>query len=493
MLGPYKLGAVESSIAGAVGMLLFLAVVKGHLPRILSGAGGAVAAIRKFLNIPGSLFAMITLGSFVAAGIFVFTNIQDQAAYWASIALFVVGIVISYHLSHTAGFDGALHHFKEVIIGSTNIGLTSIKKISDLPPSEMVKQTNSSLQFIGVAGGKFLKSALDNVDFFRSNQSSPKVRFILMDPFSKDIVRLTRDIEQQQVFRKKIIQSIVDLAEKSKQGYRFEVRLYPKVPPLRLMICDGVKTSMSVYNLEESGWKNAQLVFDSKNCPDSLAPHFNELFDDLWERALGFNLTARANALAGLLSSEMVDSSTTIAATGMVHGRFQPFHHEHLEYILHGITHSKKCLIGITQPKIDTITECAIAPHRGKKEGNPFSFEERKDMIRLSLKAIGVPPDRYEIIEFDVDKADVVLPHLRSQYVQGLTHFVKIFSEWEIHKKSLFLQHQFQVEIVRDDANQYSQKNVSGTLVRELIASKRNWEDFVPPGTCSVIRSCPQS
>ena len=399
----------------------------------------------------------------------------------------MTGTVISFHLSRTAGFDGALSHLREVIIGSTSIGLISIKKLADLPPETLAARTNRSLEFVGVAGGKFLMTTLENVDFFKTNKTPQNVRLMLMDPFSNDVQRLTRDPIQQRIFREKIISSIVYLAEKQAAGYKFEVRFYPKVPPLRLMICDGSVTALSVYALETSGWKNAQLVFDAKNCQESLAPHFSELFNDLWERGLGFNLNLRAQALEGFLKKELVSQKPV--ELGMVHGRFQPFHHEHLEYILYGITHSKKCLIGITQPNNQKISDCNLAPHRGKPEGNPFSFEMRRDMISLSLDELGVPRDRYEIIPFDIDNHSASINNITSNFGTSVIQFLKLFSEWELHKKSLFEQSKFEVQTIRDRSNQFSPKNVTGTLVRELINSNRNWEDFVPIGTKAVIQS----
>lgn len=446
---------------------------------------------KNLFNLPSAVIYLVMLGAFVAAAIYLATNIGDVGAYLASIAFFAIGAIISYHLSKTAGFDGALSHFKDVIIGSTSIGLISIKKLSDLPPEDIVKRTNNSLNFIGVAGGKFLKSSLDTVDFFRTNQSAARVRFVLMDPFCKDVERLTRNPIQQREYREKIIKSLIELSAKEKQGYRFEVRLYPKIPPLRLMICDGAITALSVYSLGESGWKNAQLVFDAAGCPESMAPHFCELFDDLWERSLGFNLNLRAQSLSGFLNKNLLSTDSAPVPLGMVHGRFQPFHHEHLEYVLYGITHSEKCIIGITQPYINNISECSIAPHRGKKEGNPYSFDERKDMIHLSLQALGVERARYEIVAFDIDNAEARIPELISSLGNKPVQFVKIFSEWELHKKEVFERHALEVRVVREEANLYSPKNVTGTLVRELICSKRNWRDFVPPGTQAVILKRP--
>lgn len=414
-----------------------------------------------------------------------FFKISDLPAYWVSAFLFFFGVVLSFVFARTAGFDGALSHFREVIIGSTSIGLISIKKLSDNPPESIALQTKTSMQFMGIAGEKFLKVALESGVFFRTNTNPQAVRIMLMDPFSDDMARLSMGKDGQSTNRLRIISTIKLLHELQMKGYKFEVRLYPKIPPLRLLISDNAITAMSVYSPDTNGWRNAQLIFDAKDCPDSLAPYFCELFNDLWERGLNFNLSQRAKALSYFAQKK---NELSVVELGMVHGRFQPFHHEHFEYILYGVSKSQKCLIGITQPNIGQITDCELLPHRGTSEGNPFSFEERSDMIRLSLLDWGVSEERFEIIKFDVDKSEVAINELRQKY-GDVVQFVRLFSEWELHKKKLFETAGMKVEIVRSEASQFSTKNVTGTLVRELIESERNWRDFVPLGTKLVVSS----
>lgn len=449
-----------------------------------------IQGIREYLSLPGEVLGPVVFSVFFVAAVYTLFVVSDGASYWASAALFVIGSLMSYHVSRIAGFDSALSHFREVIVGSLSIGLTSIKKLSDTPPETIAGQTKNSLEFIGIAGEKFLKKSMESGDFFRKNKNTHNVRLVIMDPFCDDIVSLSVHKNQQNEYRRKIISTIVDLSEMRNKGYKFEVRLYPKVPPLRLMISDSSVTALSVYTSDTNGWKNAQLIFDTKNCPDSLAPYFLDLFDDLWERGLNFNLSLRAEALCRLLPGS---DQSKVVELGMVHGRFQPFHHEHFEYILHGITHSKKCIIGITQPNIQAISECNILPHRGKPEGNPFSFEERRDMIRISLDDLGIDPNRYMIVPFDVDDADNSVPVLIKS-IGGVNpvQFVKVFSDWELHKKGIFEKIGLEVVVIRGEANQYSPKNVTGTLVRELISANRNWRDFVPTGTKEVVSKQPE-
>jgi nicotinamide mononucleotide adenylyltransferase len=435
-------------------------------------------------KLPNKIVALLILLTAITVAAYAFFTISDPVSYFISSAFFFIGIIVSYNIAATAGFDAALSHFREVIIGSTHIGLTSIKKLSDTPPEKLAKKTKSSFRFLGISGEKFLKETLEKVEFFRRNKNPKLVKIMLMDPFSDEIDRLSSSKKTQTENRNKIISTIATLNKLRNDGYHFEIRLYPKKPPLRLLIIDDNTTALSVYEADSSGWKNAQLLFEGKDNDDSLAPYFVETFDDLWERGLNISLDQRSMALSPYMAPSKMDKK---AKLGMVHGRFQPFHHEHFEYILHGISNSEKCLIGITQPNIKCVSECEILPHRGTTEGNPFTFEDRKRMISLSLERWGIANDQYEIIPFEIDKPDTALPALKDLYKEEITHFMRIFSEWEIHKKTLIEKHEMKVVVFESLLSDFMIKNVTGTLVRELVSSKRNWKDFVPFGTKQVI------
>ena len=105
-------------------------------------------------------------------------------SYWMSFALFVIGSLLSLQSASTSNVNSLLSNFKEVIIGSVNIGLKSIQQIEDNPPAVLAENTNSKFQFIGVAGSKFLQEPLGEGSFFRTNSVASNVKIMLMDPFS---------------------------------------------------------------------------------------------------------------------------------------------------------------------------------------------------------------------------------------------------------------------------------------------------------------------
>ena len=64
---------------------------------------------------------------------------------------------------------------------------------------------------------------------------------------------------------------------------------------------------------------------------------------------------------------------------------------------------------------------------------------------------------------------------------------MKIFSEWEKFKMQKLIELGFKVVTIHEHDKEQAVKNVTGTLVRELIYSNRNWKDYVPYGTEIII------
>ena len=65
----------------------------------------------------------------------------------------------------------------------------------------------------------------------------------------------------------------------------------------------------------------------------------------------------------------------------MIHGRFQPFHNGHLEYLRGAAARSDVVFVGITNPDPARIKEEPSDPLRHLPESNPFSYVERLLMV----------------------------------------------------------------------------------------------------------------
>jgi len=150
---------------------------------------------------------------------------------------------------------------------------------------------------------------------------------------------------------------------------------------------------------------------------------------------------------------------------GLLIGRFQPFHLGHLDAVLFGLSRAENLFI------------CIGSSNKSNERKNPFSAEERREMITLSIepsitdriKIFDIPDvGDHEIWTFEIDKTvpkyDVVFTN--DEFTRTL------FEKREISVISVILK---------------DREKFSGTSIRELIADDKNWQDLVPQGTRKVL------
>ena len=146
---------------------------------------------------------------------------------------------------------------------------------------------------------------------------------------------------------------------------------------------------------------------------------------------------------------------------GCVHGRFQPFHNGHLEYVLRARQRCERLILGITATDSAAVRKEDASPHRHEPASNPFTYFERLQMIQDTLLAEGLDPRGFAIVPFPIHD-----PNLIGQYVpEGTTHFVRVYSRWEGEKIRRLRDEGFLVEVLDPGA----EKKVSGSEVRHLI------------------------
>jgi nicotinamide-nucleotide adenylyltransferase len=163
---------------------------------------------------------------------------------------------------------------------------------------------------------------------------------------------------------------------------------------------------------------------------------------------------------------------------GMIHGRFQPFHNGHLEYLRGAAAGSEVVFIGITNPDPQRIREEPSDPLRHLPESNPFTYVERLLMVSAVAHDEGIPA---HVIPFPVNE-----PELWPAYVPpGVTQYLRLFSEWGGTKLDRMREAGYEVVILDEGA----EKQISGADVREALRSGGDWESLVPPAVARVIRS----
>lgn len=166
---------------------------------------------------------------------------------------------------------------------------------------------------------------------------------------------------------------------------------------------------------------------------------------------------------------------------GMIHGRFQPFHNGHLEYLLGAAARSDVVFVGITNPDPSRIREEPSDPLRHLPESNPFSYVERLLMVQAVADDEGI---RAHVIPFPVNE-----PELWDAYVPpGVTQYLRLFSDWGGAKLDRMREAGYEVEIL----DQGAEKQLSGADVRAAMREGGEWESLVPPAVARVIKSIQQ-
>ena len=165
---------------------------------------------------------------------------------------------------------------------------------------------------------------------------------------------------------------------------------------------------------------------------------------------------------------------------GMIHGRFQPFHNAHLEYLRGAAEQSDEVWIGITNPDPERIKPEASDPLRHLPESNPFSYAERLLMVKAAAADLGLEPAMVHVIPFPVNE-----PELWSAYVpEGVTQYLRLFSAWGGTKLERLREAGYEVVILDEGA----EKQLSGIEVREALREGGDWEALVPGGVARVLR-----
>jgi nicotinamide-nucleotide adenylyltransferase len=165
---------------------------------------------------------------------------------------------------------------------------------------------------------------------------------------------------------------------------------------------------------------------------------------------------------------------------GMIHGRFQPFHNGHLEYLRGAAERCEEVFVGITNPDPERIRPEASDPLRHLPESNPYTYVERLLMVKAAAQDAEIDLARLHAIPFPVNE-----PELWHAYVpDDVVQFIRLFSDWGGTKLDRLRDAGYEVVVLDEGA----EKEVSGADVRAALREGGEWESLVPPGVAQVLK-----
>lgn len=166
---------------------------------------------------------------------------------------------------------------------------------------------------------------------------------------------------------------------------------------------------------------------------------------------------------------------------GSVHGRFQPFHNEHLEYTLEAIKHCNFLWIGITQFDIIELAACDSSPSRSLLFSNPLTYLERITIIQNALLQEGIKQSKFSFIPFPIDQPDKLYQYISNDTICYTT----IREEWNKEKINVLRDAGYKTHVLWEN---YDVKKISSTEIRRLIVSGDDtWKNMVHQSTVEFL------
>ena len=150
---------------------------------------------------------------------------------------------------------------------------------------------------------------------------------------------------------------------------------------------------------------------------------------------------------------------------GLLIGRFQPFHLGHLDALRFALSNVDKLWIGLG------------SSNKPLQKNNPFSAEERKEMILSSIDEymkqriqIYFIPDLENHVKW-IELIDSLVPKFDTVFTNDeLTRHLYSKRDVEV----------LPIPFVKRDI-------LSGTNIRNMIITDQKWEDLVPEGTKNFL------
>jgi len=168
--------------------------------------------------------------------------------------------------------------------------------------------------------------------------------------------------------------------------------------------------------------------------------------------------------------------------TGVIHGRFQVLHNDHMKYLMAGKARCRHLIVGITNPDPMLTRDDKADPHRSSPTANPLTYYERYRIVRSTLAAEGLSIDEFSVVPLPIN-----IPDLYQYYVPlDATFFLTIYDEWGEKKLRMFESLGLKTEVLW--RNPLTEKGLSGAEIRQDIASDRPWEHLVPPAVARTMK-----
>jgi len=178
----------------------------------------------------------------------------------------------------------------------------------------------------------------------------------------------------------------------------------------------------------------------------------------------------------------MHNNGNNPADVGVIHGRFQILHHDHLKYLLAGKARSRHLIVGITNPDPSMIKDDPADPERSHAAANPLTYYERFVMVENALREAGIPDREFSIVPFPINTPELIKHYVPLDAVFYLT----ILDDWGRKKLAMFKSLGLKTEVLWEKPPE--EKGLHSTDIRRLMIAGEPWEHLAPKSTIILAR-----
>lgn len=176
------------------------------------------------------------------------------------------------------------------------------------------------------------------------------------------------------------------------------------------------------------------------------------------------------------------ESSVAMTKTGVIHGRFQVLHTDHMKYLLAGKARCNHLVVGITNPDPELTGEDLADTQRSMRSSNPLTYFERYTMVRAALLEAQLNYDEFSVVPLPIN-----MPALFKYYVpMEAVFYLTIYDQWGKRKLEIFRSLGLRTEILWERPPQ--KKGISGKDVRRKMMNNDPWEHLVPPSVATLMK-----
>lgn len=168
-----------------------------------------------------------------------------------------------------------------------------------------------------------------------------------------------------------------------------------------------------------------------------------------------------------------------VSEIACIHGRFQPFHYGHVDYLKAAISHWPKIIIGLTAvTPVNNVSK--LVEHRADSVANPLSYWERTALIDAGLEDIGVSVSDISYVPFPIDKPEDLKFIIPKSTICATTDLY----EWNREKVNRLNSVGYSTQIL----DECIKVDFDGSMIRkQIIEGNSEWKKWVPPSSVELL------